>query len=180
MLPNHAQIDALDLQSCESAITSQLDPAYIEVALCGDLPIEEMERLVLMYLGTVPPVTVSATDSIPVTASAPAQSTRIPNNKISGFRRSSDLPTRVQEAAADIAVHTLGADRQLSVFLQDSDERAMGYLVGAAPNKWGVMSSDGESVADRFMMKTAGKKDAGKWSDPLFCRAAMQILEEVL
>ena len=54
LCPNHKQIDALTLDGVKTAIRSQLRPQDIEVSISGDVPISELETLVLQYLGTVP------------------------------------------------------------------------------------------------------------------------------
>jgi len=55
LCPNHKQIDAMTLSEVQTAITEQLEPGNIEVSLAGDLSVEAFERLVLQYMGTVPP-----------------------------------------------------------------------------------------------------------------------------
>ena len=99
-----------------------------------------------------------------------------------------------------LPLHTLGASAQLGVYLPDSQERAMGYLAGPAPNSWGRFGA-GDTLYDRFVnynqggesMTSAGGDGAGsvgeycansgrgnKWKDPLFGHAALLILQEVL
>jgi hypothetical protein len=163
LVPNHAQIDALDLQTCKEVMLDQLDPSNVEASMCGDLPISEMERLVLMYLGTVPARSAARTAS-EVAASIDGGSTTA--QRLEALR-----------AAAVVEARPLGREKQLGVYLQDSDERAMGYLAGPAPNRWGQYG-DGTSIADRFVQQT-GKKDAGRWRDPLFSHGALLILQEV-
>jgi len=65
----------------------------------------------------------------------------------------------------------------LSVFLADSDERAMGYVAGASPNRWGIFS-DGSTVGDKLRALNGGKSDARR-DHPLFGHVAMQILQDV-
>ena len=62
------------------------------------------------------------------------------------------------------------------MYLPDSDERAMGYIAGAAPNKWGIFN-DGTTVSDR--MKQKAKKTEIYWNNPLFGHVALQVLQEV-
>jgi hypothetical protein len=73
-------------------------------------------------------------------------------------------------------IKTLGRKQQLGVYLADSDERAMGYLAGSAPNKWGVFSN-GSTVSELLKLR-GGKQDAHR-SHPLFGYIALQLLQEV-
>lgn len=75
-----------------------------------------------------------------------------------------------------LEVRTLGRSKQLGIYLQDSDERAMGYLAGAAPNKWGVFSN-GTTVAD--LLRLSGGKQEAHRAHPLFGYAVLQVLQEV-
>lgn len=75
-----------------------------------------------------------------------------------------------------IAVRTLGRTQQIGVYLPDSDERAMGYLSGPAPNKWGYYS-DGETVSS-LLQKKSKNKDS-KRDHRLFGYVALAIIQEV-
>lgn len=76
-----------------------------------------------------------------------------------------------------LEVTTLGGSKQLDVHLQDSDERAMGYLAGPCPNKWGIFA-DGSTVGDAL-----GKLNGGKMDDrrkhPMFGLILLSVLQEV-
>ena len=66
----------------------------------------------------------------------------------------------------------------IGVYLADSDERAMGYLAGAAPNKWGVFSN-GTTVSESLIsLNKGGKQDAHR-SHALFGYIVLQVLQEV-
>lgn len=134
----------------QSAITEQLEPGNIELSLAGDLSIDAFERLVLQYMGTVPPA-------------APKK-----------------LRTPLKEREA-IVVQTLGRSQQLGVYLPDSDERAMGYLAGPAPNRWGFYpggGGGGEAVGS-LLQKASNKKEARR-DHPLFGYVTLLILQEVV
>ena len=145
LCPNHKQIDALTLPEVQAAITEQLVPSNIEVSLAGDLSVEAFERLVLQYMGTVPPT-------------AP---------------KKLRAPLKDREA---ITVQTLGRSQQLGIYLPDSDERAMGYLAGPAPNRWGFYPG-GETVGS--LLQKASNKKEGRRDHPLFGYVALLILQEV-
>ncbi|RYY68537.1 hypothetical protein EON63_24705 [archaeon] len=74
-------------------------------------------------------------------------------------------------------MHTMGASRQLGVYLPDSDERAVGYLSGPAPNKYGIFH-DGQTLGDKIYQLT-NMKDT-RYSQPLFGYALLQVLGEVV
>lgn len=148
LCPNHKQIDSLDLDTVKKAMVDQLSPNSIEISIAGDLSIPELEALSLSYLGTVP------------------------------VRR--DLGRDLSQAKAgseSVRVKTLGRSQQLGIYLPDSDERAMGYLAGPSPNRWGVYAS-GETISDLFKAKSGGKKDDRR-DHPLFGHVALLILQEV-
>ena len=66
----------------------------------------------------------------------------------------------------------------VGVYLADSDERAMGYLAGAAPNKW-VVFSNGTTVSEALIsLNKGGKQDAHR-SHALFGYIVLQVLQEV-
>jgi len=162
LCPNHKQIDALKLDSSRQAVVSQLDPTRIEVSMSGDMTIAEMEKLVLTYMGTVP----SRTE-------ADKQKQQIEEE---GSKVSKDVNAEVNR----VKVRTLGGKQQLGVYLPDSDERAMGYLAGPAPNRWGFFS-DGRSISQVLADANGNtnKKDANRRAHPLFGHAALLILQEV-
>lgn len=82
----------------------------------------------------------------------------------------------LMDARDVLPIHTLGKNKQLSVHLADSDERAMGYLAGPSPNKWGDFA-DGQSVGDKLAI--ASKKKEARRSHPLFGNILLQVLQEV-
>jgi hypothetical protein len=73
--------------------------------------------------------------------------------------------------------HTLGRTQQLRVHLPDSDERAMGYLAGPAPNKWGVFSN-GSTVSELLARRFKNKQEPYR-EHPLFGYVSLQVLQEV-
>jgi len=89
-------------------------------------------------------------------------------------------PTEV--VPQDLVVHTIGKERQLGVYLPDSEERAIGYLAGPCPSPWGKLPG-GETIMGRMQrlanQKTVTTKDLKRWQHPLFAFLALQILQEV-
>lgn len=163
LAPNHKTLDTLSLDAIKEALKLQLVPENLEVSICGDIPVPEMERLALKYLGTIPPsVDVKSKAAVFIDA-------MIPN------------PT--------VAVTLMGKGNRLAVYLPDSDERAMGYVAGPAPNRWGAYA-DGTMIADLLGKTNNYQKDASvkKGKDnsndkrrdhPLFGHVALLVLQEV-
>lgn len=77
-----------------------------------------------------------------------------------------------------LKVTTLGKAQQLNVFLQDSDERAMGYCAGPCPNKWGLLP-DGSSVSEAIKGLAGAKGKDPRRDHPLFGHAVLLVLQDV-
>eukprot|EP00752_Nemacystus_decipiens_P009435 g8434.t1 len=92
----------------------------------------------------------------------------------SSERDPSLLPTVEAVPVADAAVT---ATRHLDVHLPDSDDRAVGYVAGSAPNRWGLMR-DGSSVLDLFP-KQQQQQQAHR-SHKLFAPVVLLMLKEAL
>ena len=172
LFPNHETIDALDLTTCKRAVRAQLNPANVEVSMAGDLPLESMEELVLTYLGTVPQVT-----KLDLADSATRTSYSASTTSTGSSTSYSQHLTEYASVGGNTPSLPPQSPQHLEVFLPDSEERAMGYLSGPAPNRWGVFA-DGQSIVDKVAHYT-GNKEVGRWKNPLFGYAALQILQEV-
>lgn len=61
--------------------------------------------------------------------------------------------------------------------LQDSDDRAVGYVAGSSPNRWGMMR-DGSSILDLFP-KDAGAAQQQRRAHKLFAPVVLLMLKEV-
>lgn len=180
-MPNQLQLDALSLDTVRAAITAQLNPASIEVSLCGDLSTVRMQELVLTYLGTVPSK-----------STATAEDTAQSQNKATGSK--AEVVSTLSTMSTALPVRTLGTASQLGIYFSDSEERAMGYLAGPAPNQWGRLS-DGSTLYDKVIRMRERKNEkytaesgqeglwspvsVAKWKDPVFAHAALLILQEV-
>jgi hypothetical protein len=193
LVPNHASLERLTLPVVEAKMRRLLRPENIEVSIAGDLPLEEMEELVLKYLGSVP----AATDS-------PLNSQELKMMKQSGYldapimtpearlfasisspSTSSSASTSFASAGIDSALHEpldsihpkpLGSSHPLTVYLQDSDERAMGYIAGPAPNRFGH-----DLHLSKFLASgnSETKPNTAHHQHPLHAHATLLILKEV-
>ena len=85
-----------------------------------------------------------------------------------------DAPTQF----GDVPVLLPG--KHLDLELEDSDPRAVAYVAGASPNKWGFLS-DGTTVAKRVsdMDKRASDYDKQRRAHPLFGYAALALISEI-
>ncbi|CAN0420806.1 unnamed protein product [Hapterophycus canaliculatus] len=87
------------------------------------------------------------------------------------------VPSVEPVPAADATVKT---PRHLDVHLPDSDDRAVGYVAGGAPNRWGLMR-DGSSVLDLFPKPSGGggDKEQDHRTHALFAPVVLLMLKEV-
>jgi predicted Zn-dependent peptidase len=182
LTPSHEQIEALSFDTTVAAVRPLLSPKNVEVVISGDLSLEELETLSLKYFGTVPATNDDEKEK---------KEKEEENNK-------TEATTKQQQQLESMECHTIGKEEQLSVFFSDSDKRAVGYLSGPAPNRWGIFSN-GESISDRIKMinnsnrsvSSPGRKetiisssssspqDIARRTHPLFGFTSLLILQEV-
>eukprot|EP00903_Cladosiphon_okamuranus_P006624 g6470.t1 len=79
--------------------------------------------------------------------------------------------------AVPVADATVTSPRHLDVHLPDSDDRAVGYVAGSVPNRWGLMR-DGSSVLDLFPKQQ--QQQQGHRSHKLFAPVVLLMLKEAL
>jgi hypothetical protein len=93
-------------------------PACVLACMCA----EELERLALQYLGTLPPSeTVSET--------------------VEAFEKGAAAAAMAQPSIPPMP----SPGKDLYIEIKDSDPRAVAYVAGRAPNRWGTMA-DGSKV----------------------------------
>jgi len=173
------KIDVLTLEQVKGAVMSQLTTDSVEVSLAGDMQVDELQHLVLKYLGSIPP------------------SKRLVEAPVE------DLP---------VGAVTPSTQRHLDVFLPDSDERAVAYVAGLAPNRWGRtrgQDPDGpaglvDALKDQHHQATASSSSSSatsgaaggpspgalrgatpgdtpeRWDHPMFPNVALALLREVI
>ena len=115
----------LTLQDVKTAVTDHLKTGNIEVSVCGDFDREDLERLAAQYLGTIP-ATESAQEIVA---------------QIDGVAAEAPLPC--------IPMMPSVPNRDLYIEIKDSDPRAVAYVAGRAPNRWGVMSDGTRALAQK-------------------------------
>ncbi|KAL3792094.1 hypothetical protein ACHAWO_004925 [Cyclotella atomus] len=142
--------DAVTLEDAKNAVMSQLMPSDLEITVAGDFVVQEVLDMILQYIGTVPP----DTNSEYKVKDAPTQFGDVPKLQLPG--------------------------KHLDLELEDSDPRAVAYVAGASPNKWGFLS-DGTTVAKRVsdMDKRASDYDKQRRAHPLFGYAALALISEI-
>ena len=155
-------VSALTLDGMRSAVGAQLDPATVEVNLVGDFDPAAVDDLLLRYLGTLKPG--------PPPGAGPA----LP-----------DRPARVARGAPPSL-------RRQIWHLPDSDERAIAYIAGAAPCRWGAFdvadppsAPEGPVPPPPTPPPTAGAAELGaaraaRRSHPLFADVSLSLLAEIM
>ena len=154
--PTHAQIDAITLTDVKEAVGKMFgNTPDIEISISADASIEELEALSLKYLGTIPP------------------------------RSTEPMPALPPVPHVDELVQGPNNNKAIEVLLNDTDERAMGYLGGYAPNHWGI-DRNGKSLGDALnelaekdALNSLSDADVTRRAHPLFGRAVQAIFREV-
>ena len=145
-------LEELTLEDVRVAVTDHLNTGNIEVSVSGDFDREELERLALYYLGTVPP---SQTDDEQLTALT----------KGAGAFTAPSIPA------------VKATPKDLYIEIKDSDPRAVAYVAGRAPNRWGTMADGSQALA----LKEGGADEDPANIDPEILRqraAARRKLKE--
>jgi len=135
---------SLTLDQVKESIMSQLTTDVLDISICGDIDLSELENLSLKYLGSIP------------------KSSR-PKELLF------DRPLPIQETSS----------RHLEEFLHDSDDRAVAYVAGTAPNRWGVLR-DGTTLLDMMKATKPSLDVLKRWEHPLFANVALALLREVV
>jgi len=155
-------ISALSLEQVREAMLALLRPDNAEVTVSGDFAPGHLEGLLQGYLGTIPAAAAAA--------QAPAKANYPPSFPF----------------ASDAAVDAEGVAKTINVYLPDSEERAMAYVAGLSPNKWGFLPG-GEKITDRmaevFRAQERRELDAAsveRWEHPLFAQTALALLQECI
>jgi predicted Zn-dependent peptidase len=173
--PSEAEIAAVTLDAARDAVAAQLSCGALELSCVGDFDPEELDALVLAYLGTVripgPVDSASVAPALPTPVEAPVVVAALP------------------------AGHALRAQR---LHLRDSDERACAYCAGPAPNRWGWGAASAEAAAAAYTAaggSAAADAPSGgaapnappeladaavRRAHPLFLAASMALLAEVV
>ncbi len=149
-------VNAVTLEDAKTAIMSQLLPENLEILMAGDFDPEEVLDMVLNYVGSIPKDTNSEFNL--------EEKRTETGGKEFGSVPELDIPGKF-----------------LELELEDSDPRAVAYVAGSAPNKWGTLA-DGTTVAERVMAADPKQSDYDRKrrSHPLFANAALSLLSEII
>ena len=118
-------IEALTLADVKEAVRDHLKTSNIEVSVSGDFDRDELERLALNYLGTVAP------------SDSDAEQLAVLEKGTAAFTAPSIPPMRML------------SNKDLYIEIKDSDPRAVAYVAGRAPNRWGTMADGTRALANR-------------------------------
>mmetsp|Transcript_8529 Transcript_8529/g.10826 ORF Transcript_8529/g.10826 Transcript_8529/m.10826 type:complete len:726 (+) Transcript_8529:2-2179(+) len=156
--------DAVTLDNIKEAMTAIFTPSNVEVVIVGDFvgttPTEAVE-LAELYIGSVDAQPISQ-NSVVVADKNPAES----------------IPIQIR---AD------DEEELKRMHVEDSDPRAVAYIVGAAPNRAGFLA-DGSALVDAVVGNVLKKNTNSKvsvniparWRHPVFATAALALLQEVI
>ena len=157
--PEEGAIAALTVEAVRAAVQRQLcNLGSLELSLVGDFDPSVLDAAVLRYLGTL---------------SAPSVS--------------EEARRLLGAVEAPVAIAQLAADhpgRHQRHFLEDSDERAMAYSGGGAPNRWGWGWTPEGGVDLDLGFEGGGAAvamdAAQRRAHPLFHAASLSLLSEVV
>mmetsp|Transcript_42972 Transcript_42972/g.84423 ORF Transcript_42972/g.84423 Transcript_42972/m.84423 type:complete len:677 (+) Transcript_42972:1418-3448(+) len=147
-----ATVDAITLEDARTAVMSQLVPSELEISMIGDFPdVGEILEMVKTFVGTIPPD--QNRQYVPTPATGVPDVGRVPA-----------LPAK---------------GKHLDFDLLDSDPRAVAYVSGGAPNRWGVLA-DGTTVAQRAAQLGGSDYDQSRRNHPLYANVALALISEIV
>ena len=167
---NNEEIEAITLEDAKLAVMSQLIPEELEVSMTGDFDETATLELIKRYLGTIPKATNRDYSSKALQSC--------------GMVKPASTPVSVP------ALEPIG--KHLEIELQDRDPRAVAYVSGSAPNRWGFFE-DGTTVASRIALLDAqearsaaavgdaeAEADERRRRHPLFANCALSLIAEIV
>eukprot|EP00798_Chlamydomonas_sp_ICE-L_P027064 gene27064-2297_t len=162
--PTPEEIDALTMDGMKSAVMSLLHAGNMEVNIVGDFDPDELESLLLRYVGTVKP------------------------------REKGRDTSQMMLEQLPIEFYDPPRDERHGVWhLQDSDERACAYMAGPAPARWGRFGENSPLKAIegnirppiQFVPASASPEDRAvaietRRSHPLYSSITLMLLMEII
>lgn len=122
LAPNHKDIAALDLTTVQQLMRNQLsDTNKIEVSLAGDISIPEMEKLVLTYLGTVPPPSIASSKVEESRASSATAAAVITEDRRSGGSSKDENDAEMYNVSINDNIHC--SDYLFNLFVENKETR---------------------------------------------------------
>lgn len=189
------EVSALTLEGMREAVGAQLSPADVEINIVGDFStpgsgggegegdqdtVFDIDDLVLKYLGTLTSEGAAAAKK-----KKKEEKKAAPAAQEEGERRPLDRPVAVvQNAPASL--------RRQVWHLPDSDERAIAYIAGAAPCRWGAFGEapptgpPARPIAPPPAMPPSATADAvaaarvARRAHPLYADVSLSLLSEVV
>ena len=164
---DHGDVDDVGIEDARDAVMSQLIPSEIEISVVGDFDVKYCLDMILKYVGTIPKDT-----NLEYLSSAP--------NFKDAIRAPEDDTVQVPPLYNVPEVQGLGGS--IDIELEDPDPRAVAYVSGAGPNKWGYLS-DGKNVADVIIEKEGNKQtkfDLQRRRHPLFSHVGLMLIGEIV
>mmetsp|Transcript_37548 Transcript_37548/g.107441 ORF Transcript_37548/g.107441 Transcript_37548/m.107441 type:complete len:459 (+) Transcript_37548:2-1378(+) len=152
------EIRKMTLPQIQAAIKSQLTTDNIEVSMVGDFSIDEIERLTLTYLGTVPP---SQQDS---------------QHPIRNIPFNFDQPKDKRQ----VDVHVLDSDQRALVHLAGFGPNRWGFLPDGAHvnDKIAKRSVPGGNLL--LLIQRPGSDKPSRRDHPAFARVALSMLQDII
>ena len=173
--PTLDEIERVRLEDAKLAVMSQLVPGNIEMSMVGDFGdtkgFGKVMDLVLEYLGSIP----EDTNLEHRDAAAAAALSSSSDDSDSAALSNSDV------AVAPVQVHVAAKGEYVHLELEDPDPRAVAYVAGKCPNKWGFFLSDDDSnKPKRRSIQDLESIDSGRRSHPFFGAACLLIINEII
>eukprot|EP00520_Triparma_pacifica_P017418 CAMPEP_0118655944 /NCGR_PEP_ID=MMETSP0785-20121206/13220_1 /TAXON_ID=91992 /ORGANISM="Bolidomonas pacifica, Strain CCMP 1866" /LENGTH=1144 /DNA_ID=CAMNT_0006548759 /DNA_START=480 /DNA_END=3912 /DNA_ORIENTATION=- len=168
---DHDDIDAVGISDARQAVMSQLIPGEIEMSVVGDFDVKYCLDMILKYVGTIPEGT-----NLEYLESAPKFKEFVALMDKDGDRVEVAMPP------AYSVPEVKGLGGSISITLEDPDPRAVAYVSGEGPNKWGYLR-DGRNIADLIVEKEGNKQtkfDLQRRRHPLFAHVGLMLIGEIV
>jgi predicted Zn-dependent peptidase len=153
--PTPAQVEALTLDGVAAAVEMQLAPRNLEVNAVGDFDADELERLALRYLGTLPPEgpprgAEAARSAVEARGGGRRSENEAGEAAVSsggngngaGVSLLAPLPPWLSDQPLTYLRPQDPTARHMVWHMQDSDERAYATISGPAPCRWGPLARE--------------------------------------
>jgi hypothetical protein len=166
---DHEDTDAVGIADARQAVMSQMIPSEIEMSVVGDFDVKYCLDMILQYVGTIPPET-----------NREYRETAPNFEEVRALEESLEGP---EAGPPKYSVpEVLGLGGSVDVTLVDPDPRAVAYVSGSGPNRWGYLR-DGRNLADVIVEKGGNKQtkfDLQRRRHPLFAHVGLMLIGEIV